>query len=592
MSQLRDPGLPGAGAAEQPPSVDGSEAGADMLLIAFASLPPQSVLESLPPDATLLTQDPPPAGQAWQSISDYIAPARMDDALALLEELNTLRDDDGVPYASLVTHHGFETWWCHQQDVLDLFILPFIRYRSLLAKCAGVARVIVHGCPPDLRRILPLVAGGGRVELVDPRGPRGRAALLRRMASGLLYRVVSALALGRAALRAPEYLVYTFDATDDAGRNPWISGLYDALARRTARFVELVWSDSGARALRQLRARRRSVLYCQAIAPRGRAGVPVGTNPFESDSDRAQDVFLKAVADTVLLPRARQSVRTVRRFERLLRRLRPRGVFIMDDPLHVWELVIACKRRRVPTVALQHGQFSRATAGLMGYGYHGAADLSFDRYCVWNAFFRDLLLRHGRLIPASAIVVAGRPRAGAPARAVGGGTPVAPPEAGGAGRVILLSERHDAATRENEVDPYVHALLAAGIDLRVKPHPGMPQDQATHVARVASGTLEEVLESADVVVASFSSAIFDAILHEVPVVLFATSLFADPHGLADAGLADLALRPDELVDRVRSAATLSPHELARRRERVWGGARDGDGGEVAVREMEGLRARS
>ena len=73
------------------------------------------------------------------------------------------------------------------------------------------------------------------------------------------------------------------------------------------------------------------------------------------------------------------------------------------------------------------------------------------------------------------------------------------------------------------------------------------------------------------------------------MVLFSTSRYDDPHGLARAGLAELAASPGEIAERVRAAAALPAQELERRRETVWG-ARPGDAGEVAVREMERLRA--
>jgi hypothetical protein len=199
----------------------------------------------------------------------------------------------------------------------------------------------------------------------------------------------------------------------------------------------------------------------------------------------------------------------------------------MDDCVHAFELVVACRRRGVPTVALQHGQFSRYTAGLMGYGYDGAANLSFDRYCVWSEFFVRLLGQHSRLIRSDAPVVGGSPRGrSSPAAthdvsARPSGT--AAERSGVKSRVLVLAEQYDTAIQRIEVSPYVGALLAAGLSVDIKRHPSTKElptfiavDHPDRKPTVVAGPLDERLGGVDVVVASFSSAIFEAVRHEVP----------------------------------------------------------------------------
>ncbi|MFW6040041.1 MAG: hypothetical protein ACOC9N_03080 [Gemmatimonadota bacterium] len=80
-----------------------------------------------------------------------------------------------------------------------------------------------------------------------------------------------------------------------------------------------------------------------------------------------------------------------------------------DTLLIAFELVVACRRRGIPTVAVQHGQFSRYTTGLMAYGFSAPVGHAFDRYCVWSDFFADILRRHSDLIPSASVVVGGVP---------------------------------------------------------------------------------------------------------------------------------------------------------------------------------------
>src|SRR5690606_33360388 len=381
------------------------------------------------------------------------------ESLTFLRALNNLQDAEGRPYASRVTYHGIDAWWCRQQEVYDHYLRPFLRYEPLLARAVAGGMVRIRACPPELRRILPFVAGGHRV---SAEGPPERLDFpkVRRLASGALYRTITAAGLLRALVQRPEYLVYAYDALDAAGQNRWIGGLHEALARRGISFLEIVSSSSGVRALQGLRTRGRSVLHLQALAPRP-TDAPSGGPPADSVPEELRAAFLRQVAERVGLAGAEGSCRTIARVERVLSVLRPAGVFLMDDPVHAWERAIACRRLGTPSVAVQHGQFGSETVGLMGYGYRGAPGFAVDRYCVWGPHFRDLIRRHGRLFDERAVVVAGSPRpAGRVDRSPSRST-----------EVVILLEHHDPAIRGREIVPYLRAMLDAGFPIRIKPHP-------------------------------------------------------------------------------------------------------------------------
>lgn len=588
-----------------------------IVLIAFDSLP-LDLLGQMSADRTLIISETPHPGFDWRPIESALDPADLDQAVRLLKELNTLVDESGTPYRSAVRYHGYEPWWFHQQAAFDEYLAHFIRYLPLLAACREAARVIIVDCPYPLRRIFPLIHR--RVEMHWRSVKPSRLRRIRRAASGAFYRIVTAIAIAHATVRRPPALVYTVDGIDGRGRNRWIDGLYQALRRRNTSFLEIAWSDSGARALRRWRVRPRLVAYAQAVASRDEADPrPDWPRAATHDGELVQS-FLHSLARNVLVPAAQRSVRSIRRYESLLRLTRAAGVYLMDDYVHAFELVVACRRRGVPTVALQHGQFNRYTAGLMGYGFDGERHHSYDRYCVWNDYFAQLLVLHSRLVPADSVVVAGSPRARAETREVTRprviecdrgranadagtarehgswklGRPPPPAHVVGP-RVLFLAEHYDASSQQ-EVDAYERALAVTDIELWLKTHPSTAKQPARAPAypgrepRAVDAPLDELLARVDVVVASYSSAIFEAILHMKPVVLFSTSRYRDPHGLAEAGLASHATSAEEITELVWAATRLPQSELMRRRERVWGPvARSNDAGETAVIEMNMLR---
>jgi hypothetical protein len=454
-------------------------------------------------------------------------------AVSLLEQLNRLENKEGVRYSETIRHHDQRLWWFHQQYVFDHYIVPFVR---------GV----------------PLSP--------EPRRPFPRA---RRIASQVFFRTTSALALAKAAIRRPRVWIYTVDSVDEHGRNRWIPHLHEALAKRGQDFLEIVWSNSGASALRFARQRAHRVAYWQGIRPLlNKPGIQT-LRPYQSNAEN----FLRDVALKVMLPRCAYSARITEQFETLLRTLKPDGVYLMDDSLHAFELAAACKRLGIPTVGIQHGQFSRFTVGLMGYGSSGVR-LGFDKYCVWGPWFEQILTSNSTFISDDSVVVAGSFRS-PPVPAISTNGNMEPPT------VLFVGEHYDSVMQRSEVQPYLQALREAGINVVVKPHPSLSK------ANAAEPSLGAMMQRADVVVASYSSVIFEAILHEKPVVLFKSSLWNDPHGLAASGIATLAASACEIADAVRHARAPSASELTARRQTVWGDVMQ-DAGEIALREMDGL----
>lgn len=524
------------------------------------------------------------------------APPDPDRALVLLKRLNGLRDSHGRPYASLVRYRGFEPWWFHQQIAFDSFLVPFTQFETLLAHWASADRVELHGAPVALRQLLRLMPRLEHVQIGDPDSPARKAFLrLRGAASWLFYRMVSIVALARTRLAAPDVLVFATDAVDPSAReNRWIGGLHQALKCQRIRFLDVLWSAGGASALRNLFVLRRAVIYANAVGPYRMDETPRSPSDNSFDRHDSTAIFLTRLAEDVLIPASKASVRSIRRYARLLRFVRPRGAFFMDDYVHAFELVAACKHGNIPTVALQHGQVGRYTVGLMGYGFSGSRSHAFDRYCAWSGFFADIVKGHSELIPSKSVVVAGISRPStAPTNHANSANRERPH---GKVSVLFLGEQYSQAEQTQEVRPYILSLCNSDeVELFFKPHPLqgeslLPIGLLGSASRILmfDGPLEVGLGQVDVVIASFTSAIFEAILHQKPVILFSTARYDDPHGLAKSGLAMKIPSPADIAEAVVRAAGTRADELARRKQRVWGNGAH-DGGKLAILEMQKLR---
>ncbi len=86
---------------------------------------------------------------------------------------------------------------------------------------------------------------------------------------------------------------------------------------------------------------------------------------------------------------------------------------------------------------------------------------------------------------------------------------------------------------------------------------------------VHGGSVYEAFTQSDVIVGTYSTALYEAILALHPVVVLNTS-FAYGHEIVRDGLADFAESPGRLADTLLQT-TLHPRaELLRRRKIVWG----------------------
>ena len=94
------------------------------------------------------------AGEGWRPLQECCATPSVGESLTFLRALNNLQDAEGRPYASRVTYHGIDAWWCRQQEVYDHYLRPFLRYEPLLARAVAGGMVRIRACPPELRRIV------------------------------------------------------------------------------------------------------------------------------------------------------------------------------------------------------------------------------------------------------------------------------------------------------------------------------------------------------------------------------------------------------------------------------------------------------
>ena len=513
-----------------------------------------------------------------------------DAALDLLRRFNRLTNASGKPLPSLLTEDGFEPWWYGQDRLLRFYLVPLTQLLPFLSAVDGRENLLVEDAPPDLVRVLRAICGKEGFP-----GLEGAAPPKQKSSSGkwaMLVLTIASLAVFRIARR--DTLFYIIDHVSPGRREDFrFTPLYRELERAGYRFAEFAHTLSPHQAIKNFFRRRRPVYFLESAdfqASLSGAGNPAAVDLPSGGSLSIDDRALRALVP-VALEGCLQSIARQRILKRALRFQRVRRAVIFDDNRHNFELIAACRTLGIPVLGFQHGVFNKFHAGLMAYGFSGAArPHAFDRYGVWSGLFRDRLLRDSALFAPERVFVAG---------------PVRPPDVSAADlekmrkpsdpaakiRVLVVSE---PLARKNEVAAYLRVLMQdPGFELYLKLRPGESEKSleeyslpASGVHLLRTGTVYEACAGVDAAIGTYSSVLYEAALMSVPVVWMKTTR-AYGRELVEEGLAEAAERPEALPAAIRRAHALSSEARRERRERIWG-AEIQNGAVSLIRELQRL----
>lgn len=368
---------------------------------------------------------------------------------------------------------------------------------------------------------------------------------LRRLSWLVVHLAFTAASLAWLALaRRGATLVFTHAPDLDAeGRDAQMGPLVDGLLARGLPVVEWTLVPLDRSFLRNLRAKRRPFVSHAAVLGPARV--------------------LAAFAW-----RDRREVR-VALARAVLRALRPRACYLVDESGSGQTVLRAARRLGIPTIGVQHGDFQ---PGNRQYALTAAASgqvEAADVLALWSPWFQRRLLAISPIYGESNTRVTGRLRYGRAAQ-----EPLArgPRGTSEVVDVLVVSESPDSyPSFAGAAAPFLDALRAdAGVRLRIRPHPAEDARRWEGAGELSRGPLARDLERAGVVVGVASSALLEALFHGRPAVSLSLPGLEDRAGYVAEGLLVSCGEPSALpgLCRALAAAGAPVHS----RERVWGGA--------------------
>jgi hypothetical protein len=255
---------------------------------------------------------------------------------------------------------------------------------------------------------------------------------------------------------------------------------------------------------------------------------------------------------------AKDSEQLTIRIKAILRKLNIQRVVAIDDYRHTAELLRAARELGIASVALQHG--CNLSSPMFPQERR-----AFDKLIVWSDFFAR---QYKQFCPEQTVVVCKHPRYRQPLVLNRKLT-----------KTVLVIEEVGIAT-ELLYEFLVALILKSEFVLRLRLRPGHKTPSAayrkffTDDQCLASSDVFDDLCSAAVVIGSYSSVLYQALLVGCGVVVLHSDRYAEPLLVAD--VASFAQVPEQLLSAIAIEMQLSDADRQRRCEVIWGGRDDGD----------------
>ena len=440
------------------------------------------------------------------------------------------------------------------------------READLLARINGM---VVNGCPlrewpgwqqfqqPLLFADIPAFYARGE----SPRGDETKRPRVHTAVGAALALIVSGYAALKILLPRPRVFIFAIDKTSDpiSGSDSRIRSIYDAVRKTHATYIECFHTSFDA-VPAGLRARRRAALYLEAIDllwrvrcwwKTERIELSFGALPQGTIEERR---FMKAVVTQYLTSIPRHAFRS-RILSALISCSRPRIAFLVDDTRHYFDAVAALRMHRVPTYAVQHGQFSARHVGWQRLRPEDCM-LHPEAILVWNEYWKHELELHNPVFRSDAIIVGGNPTSLVPLRRKHS-SPLT---------VLVPFESEGPYDTIRQV---MKALQESGASILFKPRPDWPLDAQLARYGLSSDTpcvhaLDAYPGEISVALGTYTTLLYELVARGLPVALLAVPGVPE-NPIADRGLAD-AIKPDDphLSEELARIAAVSDAVMAER----------------------------
>lgn len=498
-------------------------------------------------------------------INDWLSEESLRESLKVLQQICESEFTDGSNISESFTEKDIPYWYIYYRYIFEKYSIPYAKYHKLFAHLENATKIRVVKPDPELQELLFVYCRFKGITLANGTKYLSKFKEFINAFTGVLLTFISLTFRKNRCEQVAVWSTYNFYQGKPVDFR--IAKVYEFLEADSVKFIRIVrLNENYKRAFRLWKQCDEAVLFTGSFI--ALLKMIYSSRPPAKKLDVVPRDIFGAIAYEMGRRHYASSKLAVKILGAVFSRLRIKSALLMEPSERGLHEILAAKFSGIPTVALMNGVDTQYfhVHKFLKYRPKGSEVFSPTHFGVWSEGWHDYFIKHSKVIPANNIEVSGHLRARQefsenPRRdfTCEGNIP----------RVLWIEEPHLPIS---QCLPFLMVLInSADIDLTVKLRPVDVGQRSEYLSRLESqgvsvsalpivtGDIFSALDNADVVVASHSTVVLDALSMNVAVALFQTKKWGDYFDLEDLeiGSSLIAETPAELRSLI-----LKPNKVA------------------------------
>lgn len=480
-----------------------------------------------------------------------------DAALILLKKINKISTKSGKLIYENGKYKNFFIWSFYQQWLYNSVLRDYVKFQELIHFFYDHKDKFIVDIPDNLESVFHyLNILGVKISLSNAIRYRYKKLTGKSIIfAGLIFSsLINFLAIIKMVFKKPTVLVYSPDKYHIASGGDFrIATVYNFFKKHNINYLEIFHSTYGKEFFSNLFVRSRLSLYLEGFSPLfflKKDNNQYNLESFELFNQPIVNHFL-----CVLDRKLKFSLARIKILEFLLKFSKINTLITIDDPRYAQEVALACKLNNIKIFAFQHGHITKYHAGWMNYEIPAFASVPFDKFYVWNDYWKRSLILNSTYYNEKNVF------SGGPLRT--------PPEISfkkHTNKIDKFSELniiipYESVAPKAEIKKVICRLLFLGAKLFFKVRPDISIDKqlqeygvTTNQVKIIEKIDAKFLSQIDVAIGLYTTFLYDMIFYEKPVFII-SSKFKLGNQLVEDGLADFIesdFEVDLLLEKIKN----------------------------------------
>lgn len=333
-------------------------------------------------------------------------------------------------------------------------------------------------------------------------------------------------------LRKKKVLIFGVDSLTSKYKSDYrMESLYKFLHAHSIDFYEIFHTVPTKNSLKKFLKRARPAIYLESIDFLFFLRSKVFGNKQKPTHSVALELFLteeKKFAEFCInkyLNLVPLAIFRIKAFEKVLQLSGTKTVLAIDDTRYYNELLVAARSSNIPTIAFQHGHYTKYHVGCLKQNMPGLP-VHPRTLCVWSEYWLNELVRLNSVFPPSSIFITGQNFSASQVR-MGSVYDELDRDSGD----INVLVPHETDAPKDEVHKFISTLYKTkGVKIIFKIRPNIDKQEQLkeygieHFDIQIARNLSDIINKIDVVGGVYSTILYDMVALEKPVFVMETSM--------------------------------------------------------------------